>query len=479
MHRSASWLRPRFMTHPTRSRPLGRLSAPASPGSLAFTLLLAVLSTEFKFRARDATAAVGGAIDLQIVVEVVVWGVVGLWVVLQLRRRGFNPFARGGRAALDPTLLLLTAIVAAICVTTLWAPTPVAKVRAAQWAVLLVWAVLAVQVMSEQHDGVAALWRAIRRGVVGAAVVATALTPIFARAPELVRISSDPGSTVARYAWFAMHPLATGTGLGLAVVLVAGSLLTLDDRKWPRLCSPAVRIGTAVLLTLLLVATRARGALGGCVIAVGTLALLSARPRMRGGAVLAGLLLVAALLSGFGISSLETLVLRGQTLDQVRELSGRGEIFAVAVDLVSDRPLAGHGYLAGRTLFLDRIIWAPGESHNVWVEIALSLGVGGVVLWLAFLGRMAAQVVRRVRAGGEEGLVARELAAVGLFCLANGMVAEGFIAPGYEAGLIVAAASLLSVRRFSSRAHSALKSSASGADLLPSPRPDSLIGQPR
>ena len=452
----------------TASRSLAvrrRLTAPAHTTSLASALLLALLSTELKFRERDAVAAVGGAIDLQILVEVVVWGVVGLWVVFQLHRRGFNPLRRSRRPTFDPTLRLLSAIVGAICVTTLWAPTAVAKVRAAQWIVLLGWAVLAVQVMSDEDDGVASLWRWVRRGLVGAAIAATALTPVFARAPQLVRISSDPGSTVARYAWFAMHPLATGTGLALALILLAGSLMSLDDVRWPRLCRPAVRVGAAVALALLLVATRARGALGGSVIALGAMALASPRPRLRGGAVLAGLLLVAALLSGVGVATLESLVLRGQTLNQIQELSGRGEIFAIALDFISERPLTGYGYLAGRTLFLDRIVWAPGESHNVWVEIALSLGIGGIMLWLALLGRMGLQIVRRVRAGGEDGLVARELAAVGLFCLANGMVAEGFIAPGYEAGMLVTTVAVLSVRRSPRPSRARLKWSAPAAEV--------------
>lgn len=93
-------------------------------------------------------------------------------------------------------------------------------------------------------------------------------------------------------------------------------------------------------------------------------------------------------------------VSRSGESEEIRTLTGRTEIWEVAVDEVRDRPITGIG--AGSTTEMytiaedqDRIGFVVTHGHDVWVQLALSGGVVAVVLVL--LGSIDFAVRARIR----------------------------------------------------------------------------------
>jgi O-antigen ligase len=203
------------------------------------------------------------------------------------------------------------------------------------------------------------------------------------------------------------------------------------------------------VLVLLLVATRSRGALFATLAGVLVLVVLTPYRRHRAFSLVTLLGLLAVGLANVGVNAVGAFLARGQSGAQLQQLNGRLEIFEVGVELIGQRPLFGHGYLAGRTVFYDRIWWHPGEAHNVLLEIAVSMGLVGLCVFLALVLTVAGRLLlfrrRPPRPGpgaaavADIGLACREALAVLVFVLVNGMVAESFISPGYEAAALVLA----------------------------------------
>ena len=93
-------------------------------------------------------------------------------------------------------------------------------------------------------------------------------------------------------------------------------------------------------------------------------------------------------------------VSRSGESEEIRTLTGRTEIWEIAVDELRDRPITGIG--AGSTTELytvaeeqDRIGFVVTHGHDVWVQLALSGGVVAVVLVL--LGSIDFAVRARIR----------------------------------------------------------------------------------
>ncbi|MBA2556133.1 MAG: O-antigen ligase family protein [Chloroflexi bacterium] len=413
--------------------------ASREPRLLATVLAAMLISTELKFRLRDATAAVSGEIDAQILVELAVWGTVAAWLCWRLRLG----LRAGPRTAppLTVGLRILVVVGGLLLIAGLYATTLLALVRSAQWLVLICWALLCERACRFSSDAPLDFWVWTRRLLCGAAVVATIGT-------ALLGWGAFGAAEVPRYRWFAMHPIATGSLLGLSIIMLAGSYLTVPDPRLRGRHWSLVRLSLLALFSALLVGTKSRGAVAGTLVAVLLLLVFTPSKRKRAAGLLIGLLVVAVGLAGPGVGIVEGFALRGQTADALTTLNGRTEIFTYALQFVKERPLLGHGYLAGRYLFLDLIYWSPGESHNVFVEIAVSMGLLGLAAFALLLGRAMYGLAKAIRgASFTVGMLGREAAAILAYMLVNGMVTEAFIAPGYEAGMLVWVVVLAEMRR--------------------------------
>jgi len=163
------------------------------------------------------------------------------------------------------------------------------------------------------------------------------------------------------------------------VVVLAGILVLMRTRNF------MVATGTVVASVGLILLCHSRTAL---VVFVAMLVLLRVfRLRHRGSRALiagiAGVLIVSALLSVVvDMDSMAGLLGRDATL------TGRTNIWAMALESVAEKPLLGYGYSAFWNVApeADRISnilhWKVPHAHNGFIDLTLQLGLAGLALFL-------------------------------------------------------------------------------------------------
>jgi hypothetical protein len=139
--------------------------------------------------------------------------------------------------------------------------------------------------------------------------------------------------------------------------------------------------------------------------------------------------------------SVSDYLLRGQSEQEILELSGRRELWSGIAPYIGDKPILGHGYLSSRVVLIDLISWGRrgGYAHNAVIQTLLDFGVVGLLLlWLP--------LVRALFPGPLLGPVDPELArtratifGVTLFLVVNSLSSESFAgAPGFEIFVVIA-----------------------------------------
>ena len=207
-----------------------------------------------------------------------------------------------------------------------------------------------------------------------------------------------------------VHPTAAGATsslgllLGLWLFLRRHVVLGWDrDRSWidrMRLRSVPVWVCSMMTQAAVLLYSSSRASLGMLVIAGGVgIVFLSTRRQRAVVAVLVGCGLMASVplapaavwLDGPTEAAAEYLM-RGQTGDQLRQVSGRGEMWTAVWHQFTLSPIVGHGYLVtshnGRLDVWERI--SNHDAHNVGLQILVSLGVVGGLIFLWAMMRLAA-----------------------------------------------------------------------------------------
>lgn len=84
-----------------------------------------------------------------------------------------------------------------------------------------------------------------------------------------------------------------------------------------------------------------------------------------------------------GLKEVGVFVSQGQTNEQLRTLSGRTEMWAEILNSFEDAPWKGHGYFisskTGQLLVWD--IWGNWTAHNVWLQLLVTTGIIGAVIF--------------------------------------------------------------------------------------------------
>jgi hypothetical protein len=365
--------------------------------------------------------------------EIAIYGAVGIWAGL-IALRGLAD-GRYRFRQLGPTLKALIAVNVVVLASGATSLSIRSGVRAIQFTVLVVLGL--VVAWESRHDAVFlhATWLCLRRSIVGAVLLAVAAS---------AALGSVGATDVTgwRYSWFSIHPIPTAGLLGLAIIMITSAFLATTDPMLRRSIAKGAAIVVGLSLVGLLVAAKSRAALAGTSAALLWMLLLSRRHKAKKKAALVGaavlILATTLVLQGIGGQELASVVTRGQTAEQITSLSQRTDLFAIGVDLFRERPLFGHGYLIAGPIFSTYYDWA-GEAHNLLVEIGVSMGIVGLVVfgWLLLtLGRQLASALIRRRGNGPA--LPLEAAAILLLVLAQAVVADSFAgAVGYEAGALL------------------------------------------
>lgn len=251
------------------------------------------------------------------------------------------------------------------------------------------------------------------------------------------------------------NPNVMGGSLLLLLLVILGVLLfggrQLRASEWG-LLGAALALGVVVL-----VLTQSRGA----VLAFGLsfLVLVSLRWRRGWLFVLLSLVGMGVMLAAVGATPLVNLVVSSATLGGV---DGRVEVWSRAVYMIQDFPFTGvgmgsYGHVAD--LLYPFFLYAPGKvhhAHNLLLQIAVDLGIPGLICWLAvwmLVVAMGWQVYRRGQKGWVTGLGAG-LVACQVALMAHGMVDAvtwGMVRPAPIVwalwGLAAASASLVRMER--------------------------------
>jgi putative inorganic carbon (HCO3(-)) transporter len=177
-----------------------------------------------------------------------------------------------------------------------------------------------------------------------------------------------------------------------------------------------------------LILTQSRGG----IFALGEILMLLVALRWkRGWILLAGaVVLVSAVVLFFGSTTILDVILANATLGGI---DGRLEVWSRAVYMIQDFPFTGVGMGSyGRTadLLYPFFLYAPGttsHAHNLFLQIAVDLGVPGLIAWLAIWILMLSTAFQLYRYGQarQDGL-AGGLGA-GFMCSQIALVSHGML----------------------------------------------------
>jgi O-antigen ligase len=216
------------------------------------------------------------------------------------------------------------------------------------------------------------------------------------------KLSIIPAAVYAHFTTLFADTIHPNVMAGYLVILlpVAAALLLFAWRSLRR--GPRLGLAFAFLVILaILFLTKSRGAWMG----FGAAALLLAALRWRRG----WLLLPAFLLAGIAVLAL---VGSGPLLDALATSSSvngvdmRVEIWSRAIYMIQDLPFTGIGMGTFGSLadaLYPFLLAAPGSiphAHNLFLQVAVDLGIPGLIAWLAIFGLVTScawQVYRRGR----------------------------------------------------------------------------------
>lgn len=405
----------------------GRL-APAQLAGIFFVVL--ALATELRFRRRDPTLALEGEADSAILAELAIWALVGGWITWQLIRSGWLDWGLIKRSG--TTLKFLTAVAVMIVVSSYFAPGSISLVRGVQYATLVILALLVYRLVVKDAEAARVFWLSARRTMWLTAFIAVVCSLALSTVVPDYGPEGLPGME-GRYEIFETHPIATAAILGLAFLALAAGWLASPDpwlkKRWFRLATIPLLATFAVLI----LSTRARGALAATFVSFIVLTVLSRHVRRRGLLILSAFLASSMLMAGLGLRVLSEAIIRGQSTDQLLSLTGRTRLFEVAWSLFMDNPITGYGYHAARVVFLERVHWA-GHTHNAWFEIAINHGLIGLILFGSLLLLLGLRLCGALRSSDlQRANWSREGLTLMTFVLILGMVSAGFAGrPGSE-----------------------------------------------
>ncbi len=208
-------------------------------------------------------------------------------------------------------------------------------------------------------------------------------------------------------------PKASGAGVFLGRLMGARSI-------W---------IGSTLVMLLVWFLTKSRGAYGAFLVGLIAFVLLAIRRRaVLGGAVL----MVLVLAVGAGLWALQGAPMDTEAQSEILDTSTfafRQQVWHYALMLVGDFPLTGVGMggfnTASADLYGYSVFQHPG-AHNLYLQVALDLGVPGLAAFLALVAgglAEAARGLRRLRAKDD----ALWLLAVGAIAGTLALLAHGVI----------------------------------------------------
>jgi O-antigen ligase len=332
------------------------------------------------------------------------------------------PARLAGRAAVASAFGALGLFVLWAFASSLWSPLPAVSVG--QAVTLLAQLLLAVAIALSWRTA-ASTSTVLAHLTAALLVTCVTLLAVHAANPELSGFSRDNDDGL-------FHPTKIGRMASLGLVLVLACRLIWDWR-WTRV----LLLPSLVVFPIVLVMAASRAALGLTIVLVVILLGTMGNRRRLGALALAGsLAAIVYPIADPGLDAARHVVgaaadyaRRGESAEMLRSLTGRTELWRVLLDSFREAPLAGHGYFVmSKDGAVD--VWNDVRNrgaHNVVLQVAVSTGLVGLLLFAGGLWRAIVPACRRLVWTAEDCRLRRLAAAAGLWYLGAGVVSESFM----------------------------------------------------
>lgn len=257
---------------------------------------------------------------------------------------------------------------------------------------------------------------------------------LAAIAPAMVdwyhqRFAFLPSSIYARFPQLVNEPFNPNVIAGdMAIVLPCALgifVFNWGDMKW----AARALVGVAVLgMGSILVLTQSRGALLG--MGAATIALVLLRWRRGWIAIVLVALGVFVVVQSVGLATLLDVLLKNDALGGTE---GRLEVWSRAIYMIQDFPFTGVGmgsFGPVADVLYPFFLAAPGtipHAHNLFLQVAVDLGLPGLVGWLAILMVVTAAAWQVYRYGRRTGNLYLAGLGAGLFCAQVALMTHGMI----------------------------------------------------
>ncbi len=221
-----------------------------------------------------------------------------------------------------------------------------------------------------------------------------------------------------------IHPNVLAGSLILLLPIILAELL-FAWRELGRFERTVNLVGLLAMLTVILM-TLSRGAW----MALGVVVVLMPILRWRRGWI--GLALISSLFIGLSLWSSPMTILEAlASSGTIGGIEGRLEIWSRAMYMIEDFPFTGIGMgsfnEAADTLY-PFLTYAPGtvaHAHNLFLQIAVDLGVPGLIGWLMVFGSVIQCSWKLYRSGKTAKMGLAAGLGAGLFCSQLGLAAHG------------------------------------------------------
>lgn len=348
------------------------------PRAIAGLVVLVAFGLSISFRIREQGET---GLDLQNGIKLMVWLLLPVIAFLNARRIAF---------CLRDPLVATMALYAAIAVaSTAWSPIPAYTGASA----LGLSSYLLLACLAAATSGEAALLRLLIFTLVTYALLTLASAVLL---PQMAwMLPAGGGDTTLRLQGLSGHPNVLGEQMAVLVTL------SVIARREGVIGRPAFLVGIASGFPIL-IGTESRTTLFAVIVSWG---IVAARQRKLLLPVVCamGLLAAVAILSvALGYEpvpkDLLATVSRSGSLSELTTLTGRTDLWEVAVELIGARPLHGWGFNGTEALFVANVgrgfVGDPVNAHNMYLQSALSLGLVGSLPGFAVLAILIGRMIR-------------------------------------------------------------------------------------
>ena len=338
-------------------------------------LFLVLMSGPPKFRGRDPSASLTGAIDAVVLVHLAVWTCGGLWVLARLYP---TVLRRGSVPAVNPAQALGALFIAALTLSAWQSPGPLLTAfTLGQFAVMLSFCWLFTQ-----RFGTSACLRHLFLGV---SLLALAIIAALVLSPELVAgdRAVDAGIVLGQTRIVGNNLTDVGS------VAVIGLVLCLSNVPPLR---ASVFWAALALFGGLLVASRTRSA-DVALVAFLVIGFTQGRGlRVRQ-------LVVPIVMFAFGIFVMDAMTSTTAFLvkspESIRTMSDRIPLWQYLTGTVMrESPLTGLGYYAATRVYAPEYNPGLGNAHSVFFEVLVGGGILGAATYLVLCGSLVWLAVR-------------------------------------------------------------------------------------